>query len=374
MKIRKRLYPYEAELLGLQPKEPEQHASQNRNQNRYYITLEQWDSIKKMREEGLGEVFKNQKVDPKDVKHLWKKEKGSSLFIKNPLYQDVSDQKFAEIRQQVIDDLKKFSPKFPKLKREKSKDPHLLVIDPADVHLGKLCSEFETGDKYNNEIAIKRCHEGVEGILTQVSGWNIDKILFVAGNDILHVDTPRRTTTSGTPQDTDGMWYDNFLLAKNLYVDLLMKLLSVADVHFVYNPSNHDYQSGFFLADVVQTYFRNCKNITFDCSMAHRKTYRYGNNLIGTTHGDGAKTNDLALLMASESKDWSECKRRYCYAHHVHHKVSKDFIGCTFETLRSPSGTDSWHHRQGYQHAPKAIEGFLHHKEHGQVARLTHYF
>jgi hypothetical protein len=44
------------------------------------------------------------------------------------------------------------------------------------------------------------------------------------------------------------------------------------------------------------------------------------------------------------------------------------------ETLRSPSGADSWHHRNGYQHAPKAIEGFIHHPEHGQVARLTHLF
>jgi len=48
-------------------------------------------------------------------------------------------------------------------------------------------------------------------------------------------------TTSGTPQDTDGMWYDNFMLAKKLYVDVLEMILSVADVHFVYNPSNHDF-------------------------------------------------------------------------------------------------------------------------------------
>jgi hypothetical protein len=36
------------------------------------------------------------------------------------------------------------------------------------------------------------------------------------------------------------------------------------------------------------------------------------------------------------------------------------------------SGTDSWHHRNGYQHALKT-EG-LHSKEHGQIMRLTHIF
>jgi len=42
--------------------------------------------------------------------------------------------------------------------------------------------------------------------------------------------------------------------------------------------------------------------------------------------------------------------------------------------MRSPSGTDGWHHRNGYVGSPKAVEGFLHCKEHGQIARITHIF
>jgi len=44
------------------------------------------------------------------------------------------------------------------------------------------------------------------------------------------------------------------------------------------------------------------------------------------------------------------------------------------EALRSPSGADGWHHRKGYCHSPKAIEGFIHDFEHGQLQRLTHLF
>lgn len=253
-------------------------------------------------------------------------------------------------------------------------DGHLLVVDPCDIHIGKLCDAFEVGEEYNNQIAVERVKQGVKGIIEKSKGFNIEKILFIGGNDILHIDTPRRTTTSGTPQDTEGMWYSNFLIAKTLYIDILNMLLEIADVHFVYNPSNHDYQSGFFLADVIKTYYRDCANITFDCDISHRKYYVYNQNLIGTTHGDGAKITDLPLLMASESKYWSECKHRYIYGHHVHHKISKDYIGVTFEALRSPSGTDSWHSRNGYTGVPKAIEGFVHHPEFGQVARLTHIF
>lgn len=256
----------------------------------------------------------------------------------------------------------------------KQEDENLLIIDPADIHIGKLAESFETGEDYNNQIAVQRVREGVEGILHKARGFRIDKILFVGGNDILHIDTPRRMTTSGTPQDTEGMWYSNFLIAKQLYIEVLNRLLKVADVHFVYNPSNHDYTHGFFLADVIQTYFKDCGNITFDCSIAHRKYFVYGDNLIGTSHGDGGKTQDLPLTMAHESPDWSRCKHRYFYIHHFHHKVSKDYMGVCVEALRSPSGTDSWHHRNQYHFAPKAIEAFIHHPKFGQIARLTHLF
>lgn len=270
-------------------------------------------------------------LDEKDVKHGWIKSNQASLFFKNPNFNGQED-KFNEFKQELIADLSKYSPEFPKITRSTGGEGHLLVIDPADVHIGKLCDAFETGEDYNSQIAVQRVLEGVEGILNKASGFNIDKILFIGGNDILHIDTPRRTTTSGTPQDTDGMWYRNFLTAKQLYVEVLEKLIGVADVHFTFNPSNHDYTNGFFLADVVKTYFKECDNITFDCSIAHRKGYLYGENLICTTHGDGAKRADLPLLMATEFPlYWAKSKHRYVYTHHVHHKESKDFIGVTVE-------------------------------------------
>ena len=322
----------------------------------------------KLESNGLG-------LDDKDVKHGWLKSKNASLFFKNPNFKEQEEENYEKIRQSILEEISTHVPMYPNLQRNEQKDGHLLVIDPADIHIGKLCDAFEVGEVYNNQIAVQRVLEGVQGIIDKASGFQIDKILFIGGNDILHIDTPRRTTTSGTPQDTDGMWYSNFLIAKKLYVEILEKLIGLADVHFTFNPSNHDYTHGFFLAEVIQTWFRDCKNITFDCSIAHRKSFQYGKNLIGTTHGDGAKHQDLPLLMATEFPlEWSATKHRYVYTHHVHHKTSKDYIGVTVESLRSPSGTDSWHHRNGYAHVPKAVEGFIHHKEFGQVARLTHIF
>lgn len=345
------------------------NTKQNTEGTNVWVPTEMVDTVKELN--AIYQESKKLGLDVEDVKHGWLKTQDASMFFTNPLYKKKEEDGFYN---ELIKDLQNFSPVFPEIKRTASKEGHLLVIDPADIHVGKLARAFETGEDYNSQIAVKRVLEGVQGILDKTSGFNIDQILFVGGNDILHIDTPKRMTTSGTPQDTDGMWYDNFLIAKQLYIDVLTMLLPIANVHFVFNPSNHDYTNGFFLADVIKTYFKDCKNITFDCSIAHRKYYSYFNNLIGTTHGDGAKQSDLPLLMAHESKDWSTCKHRYIYTHHVHHKTAKDHIGVTIESLRSPSASDSWHSRNGYTGVPKAIEGFLHHKEFGQISRITHIF
>jgi len=323
---------------------------------------------------GVIDACSNLGVDPTTTQMLWLKSKTESIRVTNPLFVPIEEKRIEDLHKVLLYDLKQYSPKYNTYIREELNEAYLLVIDPADIHIGKLCSAFEVGESYNNQIAVQRVLNGVNGILNKVSSLNIDKILFVIGNDILHIDNPKRTTTSGTPQDTDGMWHSNFLIAKQLYVDIIEKLMTVADVEVVFNPSNHDYTNGFFLAQLIETHFRNCDNVKFDCSISHRKYYIYGKNLIGTTHGDGAKQQDLPLLMANESKEWSNCKHKYFYIHHFHHKISKDYMSVNVESLRSPSGTDSWHHRNGYEHAPKAVEGFVHHKEHGQIMRIVHLF
>lgn len=327
-----------------------------------------------MQYRGIKDATDNAGVNDQDVKHGWLKTKDASLFFKNPTFKTEELNEIQRIKDECIKEVKEHAPKYHPIEIIKSTDAHLLVIDIADLHIGKLATAFETGEDYNSQIAVKRAKDGLQGILNKAQGFSIDKVLFVAGNDILHTDNTKKTTTAGTLQDTDGMWYDNFLMAKNLYIELLEQLLSFAKVEVVYNPSNHDYTHGFFLMQLIEAHFSN-SSIRFNVDLKHRKAFRYGLNLIGTTHGDGARTEQLPLLLATEFPIlWSKTKHRYIYSHHVHHKTSKDFIGVTFETLRSPSGTDSWHHKKGFTGVPKAVEGYIHHKEFGQIARLTHIF
>lgn len=328
-----------------------------------YREFKQW--------QGIRNACNELNVDIKDVKHGWLKNKDASLFFKNNFENEEAQ---AEFEKRILDIVKS---NVPKIQKPIFKDlgEHLLIIDPADVHIGALSDANETGQSYNNDIAVQRMYEGVNAICKGANHYGIDTCLLVIGNDILHTDTPFRTTTAGTKQDTVGMWYDNFCVGLETYIAVIKHLyITYKNVQVVYNPSNHDYTNGFFLAKAVQQYFHNT-TVQFNIDMAHRKYTIYGNNLIGTTHGDGAKNDDLALLMAHESSEhWANCNHRYFYTHHIHHKQSKDIFSVCIESVRSPKTADSWHHRNGYQHAPCAIEGFIHHKTKGQVSRLTHLF
>lgn len=335
------------------------------------LTEEEYEVIKQLRKrhEALEKECEEKGIPIEDVKHYWYKGDNFSINVKSP---SVS---YIDIKDSIIKEMTSHAPRYQSIKREKVKEPHLLVIDPADIHIGKLAVKSETGEDYNSAIAVSRVVDGVKSIISKSSGFNIDKIMYVIGNDILHTDNPKRTTTSGTPQDTTGMWHENFMIAKNLHIAVIEMLIQVANVYVQYDPSNHDYMSGYFLADTISSWFSKSKNVTFNSSIAHRKYFRYHSNLIGTTHGDGAKESDLALLMAHETgSDWSECKHKYFYTHHIHHKKSKDYMGVTVESMRSPSGPDSWHHRNGYLHSPKGIDAFIHHPEQGQIARISHIF
>ena len=349
------------------------------NEKRYRLKEDEWKLIDEYRTDRnkdnlLAEECKASGIDINSISHYWYKSKKFSIFAKpNEFTKD-------EFLKSIEDLISKYSPKYPTIDYPKREDGHLLIINPADVHIGKYADALETGEEYNVEIAKNRVREGVKGILRNAEGFNIDKILFCIGNDILHTDNTMGSTTRLTPQDTDGKWYRHFTEALELYVEIVEMLMQIAPVDCIHSMSNHDYMSGFHLAHALKSWYRNTDAVTVDADPKHRKYYTYKNSMIGLTHGDGAKLNNLPLHMAQEEPlMWSYTKYRYWYLHHLHHKqrykfmTSFDNIGVTVEFLRSPSGSDSWHYQKGYTGSVKAVEGFIH-SEFGQIAHLTHIF
>ena len=346
---------------------------------RYRLKEDEWKLIDEYRADKkakslLADECNEVGIDVNSVSHYWYKSQKFSIFAKP---NEFTRNEFLKSIEELISN---YSPSYPQINYPKREDGHLLIINPADVHIGKFADSLETGEDYNIEIAKERVREGVKGILRNAEGYPIEKILFCIGNDILHTDNVGGSTTKGTPQDTDGKWFRHFTEALELYVEIVEMLIQIAPVDCVHSMSNHDYMSGFHLAHALKSWYRNTESVKVDAEPKHRKYYSWKNSLIGLTHGDGAKLNNLPLHMAQEEPImWANTKYRYWYLHHLHHKQrykfmsSFDNIGVTVEFLRSPSGSDSWHYQKGYTGSIKAVEGFIHNK-YGQIAHLTHIF
>ena len=280
---------------------------------------------------------------------------------------------------------------------------HLLVISPADIHMGKLAEVMETGDAYDIEIAERRTKDGILGLLEMAKAFGIEAITVNTGNDSLHTDNNRSTTTAGTPQSTTGSIFSMFEAMESTWRWIIDTCAGYAPVHVVFDPSNHPWVSDWMLNRAIMAWFHNDARITFDVKMneiRHRKYQVYGSSLIGYSHGDGAKEKDLPAMMQYECRKWwGLTQRGYWIIKHKHHKDAKtigmssyqqekDHPGVTViktgdmqldknvsvEIVRSPSGTDGWHDRNGYVGAIKAVEAFLFHSERGQVARFTYPF
>lgn len=327
---------------------------------------------------------------------IWIKTKKHSVYLRPQ--QDENDFKDL-VRDTIQETFKDITPIYPK--NNPIDQDGLLVLDLADVHIGKLCVEDETGYSYDQSIAESRMVDGATKMVDAMLSMGAGQVLLIIGNDIAHIDTPKRTTTSGTPQDTDGTYHSIYRTAQRAYVHIVNMCLDRGlRVHLLYCPSNHDWTMGFTIAQALAIWFRDCdmvKATDYNLSESHRKYFRFGKNLMGFTHGDGAKERDLPHLMRAEAKSHiSEVDHLYWYVHHYHHKIKRhegvrptererDHIdlttikrgwgeqmgdNCKIEYVRSPSPPDGWHDRNGYVNK-QAVECFLHHPDLGQTVRLT---
>jgi len=298
-----------------------------------------------------------------------------TVLLKNP--EEVERENNA--KQQFLDDLKKHAPKYPTVKYGRVTDGHLKLIDIADLHIAKYAIGRDGAISYDVETAVSRAHQAVESMLTRTQGFPTERFWLPIGNDVLHIDNKLNTTTKGTKQDVQGMWWQALRAAKEMYVGVIDRLAGIAPVEVIYNSSNHDEHLGFCLAEILAAHYSKCKGVTFTIEPQNDRVYKqYGQNIVGFDHGDGAKDKDLPLLMACEEpRLWAECPNRYLMRHHLHHWSKREFVagkdmpGVTLQYMRSPSAADHWHQKMGYVGAPQAIDSFVFHPEDGQVTHTS---
>lgn len=258
----------------------------------------------------------------------------------------------------------------PKIEAPEYSNDDLLAVYPmGDPHFGMYAWKPEAGEDFDLAIAERLTYAAIDRLVA--SAPPAKHALILELGDFFHSDNnSARTERSGNQLDVDTRWARVMQVGLRAMVRVITAALAkhqLVTVRIV--AGNHDPHSSFALALGLDAYFRNEARVTIDLSPAVFWYYRFGNVLIGTTHGDTCKTDKLPGIMATDRpEDWGATKFRHFYHGHIHHDSVKELPGCMVESFRTLAAKDAWHTSAGYR-AGRDMRVIVHHKQFGETER-----
>lgn len=246
----------------------------------------------------------------------------------------------------------------------------LTVIPMGDPHFGMLAWAREVGESFDLEIAERLTFGAVDRLASLVPP--SETALLLNLGDYFHADNgTNRTPQSGAQLDVDGRFSKIASIGFRAMIRCVDRLLeSHAEVVVRNNRGNHDPHQAAMLTIAMEAYYHNQPRVRIQSSPSSFMYYVFGRNLIGSTHGDGAKLTDLPAIMANDAAEaWGATEFRVWHCGHFHHDQVKDLIGCRVETHRTLAAGDAWHRHQGYR-ANRDMKAIVYHRQFGEVNRI----
>ena len=288
-----------------------------------------------------------------------------------------------EMRKLLKADAKSVAPSYRAVRRKKS-NPILAELSIYDHHFGKLAWEEETGENYDVKIAEKRYMDAAKDLLGRVGDYKPQRIVYVVGNDFLHVDQGYvGATTKGTQVDCDGRWQKAFRVGLKCAIRVCDLARNIAPVDVIVVAGNHDSEKIFCLGEALAGRYYGVRDVSVCNNASMWQYYRYGVNLIGFNHGDAlndTKIKQLPNTMASDRpEDWAAttCREWHLGHHHCEQENVWYFRGAesvqrvVVRKIPSLCGSDAFHRKHNYA-SPLAAEAHLYHKETGRWGYLVH--
>ena len=242
-------------------------------------------------------------------------------------------------------------------------------VEP-EPHFGMYSWAKETKEDYDCNIARSLLIQAANRLVEAAP--NSKYALVVGLGDGIHADNQSNETVSGNKLDVDTRWGKVIRAYAGFYKWWIELLLTKHDKVFVKRvKGNHDDQSTTAINVMLEYMFDKNPRVLIDQEETVIKYHRFGNNLLGITHGDKSKGDSLPMLMAAdEPESWGVTQNRYFYTGHIHHLSRKEYIGCVVESFRSLAAKDSWHAGQGYR-AGREMQMIVLDREYGEVERHT---
>lgn len=256
-------------------------------------------------------------------------------------------------------------------------EPSMLLINLNDLHFDKLDLDNNTIDRRIED------YRKVLGslVLRSYRSSNIEKIVFVIGNDMFNTDNFQNATTNGTPQQINTSWDKAYEKVFEAMVDSISFLKGFCkELKVVLVPGNHDRTKSFYLTHALEMFFLNDKAIVFDRDSSLKKRVVFGQQFIGLNHGNNVN-DKLPLAFATEFyEDWGKCKYHDIVISDKHHNNEKtfrskqtqnEFQGVKLRILPSLSGTDTWHSDNLYRSRQSGI-ALIYDKKRGKSAEFEY--
>jgi hypothetical protein len=245
----------------------------------------------------------------------------------------------------------------------------LCVYPMGDPHFGMFAWAAETGQDFDLKIAEHTLSAAVDALVGLAP--KSEQALVINLGDFFHTDNAtNRTMRSGNALDVDSRWAKVLGVGvKTMRACIDRTLEKHAKVRVINEIGNHDDNTSIVLSTVLAAFYEKEPRVEIDCSPAAFHWHRFGKCLIGVTHGDEAKMNQLPGIMAADrAADWGVTEHRHWYTGHVHHDGLTEFPGCTVETFRTLAPGDAWAHRAGFR-SGRDMKLDVWHREHGMINR-----
>lgn len=246
----------------------------------------------------------------------------------------------------------------------------LMVVYPiGDPHFGMYAWAAEAGEDFDTEIAEKITTGAIDRLVAASPSSSTALILPLG--DLMHADDSKnRTPQSGNILDVDTRHQRVMRVALRAIKHCIYRALEkhkLVVVRIV--RGNHDPHASFAIALALSEFFHNNDRVKVDLSPADFWYHRFGKVLVGVTHGDTVKANDLLGVMASDRpEDWGQTKFRYFYHGHVHNSGVKELPGLLIEWFRTLAPRDAWTSSAGYR-AGRDMYAIVLHKDYGEIER-----
>lgn len=243
------------------------------------------------------------------------------------------------------------------------------IIPVGDPHFGLYVWAQECGADFSTDIAQRLSTAAMDRLISSAPSCSVGVLLLLG--DTFHANDQTNQTPAHKHQlDVDTRfvrvvqitietWRHVILRMKEKFAKVVVKILA----------GNHDPAATWALSYALHAYFSNDPAIEVDLGPSKFWYFKFGQVLIGSTHGDTVKPERLPGIMAADrSKDWGDTQFRVWYTGHIHSKNAIEFPGVQWESFRTLAPADSYAASHGYRSGRDMVL-IVHHKDHGEIER-----